>query len=103
VTLRRLLPCSILVGGQVCTILVCFVSMTRPGIPAHRKRLGDAVRKRRLSLELSQEELAERIDCHRNYVGSVERGEQNVTIDMLMRFTKALGCTLGDLVREGRC
>jgi len=76
--------------------------MNKIGIPAHRKRLGDSVRKRRLSLELSQEELAERIDCHRNYVGSVERGEQNVTIDMLTRFSKALGCTVGELAREGR-
>ena len=30
----------------------------------------------------------------------MERGEQNVTIDVLIRFTKALGCTLGELARE---
>jgi len=76
--------------------------MNKTGIPTYRKRLGEAVRKRRLSLKLSQEKLSERIDCHRNYVGSVERGEQNVTIDVLMRFAKALGCTVGELAREGR-
>ena len=38
--------------------------MNRKAIPAHRKRLGDAVRNRRVSLKLSQEALAERIDCH---------------------------------------
>jgi len=80
------------VGGFVCTILVFYVTMIRKAIPAHRKRLGDAVRKRRLSLKLSQEALAERIDCHRNYIGNVERGEQNITVDMLVRFAKALGC-----------
>lgn len=77
--------------------------MNRSGNSAHRKRLGGAVRKRRLALKLSQEALAERIDCHRNYVGSVERGEQNVTFDTLIRFAKALGCTLADLTPEGRC
>ena len=49
---------------------------------------------------LSQEGLAEIIGCHRNYVGYLERGEQNVTIDMLARVAKALGCTVTDLVSE---
>jgi transcriptional regulator with XRE-family HTH domain len=74
--------------------------MKQTGPPVHRKRLGDAIRKQRRSLKLSQEQLAERIDCHRNYVGSVERGEQNLTFDMLVRFTKALRCSLGDVVGE---
>ena len=86
-------------GGFVCTILVFYVSMNRKAIPAHRRRLGDAVRKRRLSLKLSQEALAERIDCHRNYIGNVERGEQNITVDMLVRFSRALGCKPGELLR----
>jgi len=49
---------------------------------------------------VSQEGLAEMIGCHRNYVGLLERGEQNVTIDMLSRVAKALGCTVSDLVSE---
>lgn len=76
--------------------------MNPTGIPAHRRRLGDAIRNRRRNLKLSQEGLAERVDCHRNYVGSVERGEQNVTVDVLMRFTKALGCSLAELTGAAR-
>ncbi len=49
---------------------------------------------------VSQEGLAEIIGCHRNYVGYLERGEQNVTIDMLARVAKALACTVSDLVSE---
>ena len=49
---------------------------------------------------VSQEGLAEIIGCHRNYVGLLERGEQNVTIDMLSRVAKALGCSVTDLVGE---
>ena len=66
--------------------------MINDGTPAHRRRLGTAIRKHRLALGLSQERLAEIIDCHRNYVGTVERGEQNMTVDMLARFAKALQC-----------
>lgn len=76
--------------------------MGSPRAASHRKRLGLTVRSRRLSLQLSQEELAERADCHRNYVGSVERGEQNLTVDMLIRFAKALGCSVAELMKAAR-
>ena len=69
-------------------------------IPEHRRRLGAAIRKRRLALALSQEQLAEVVDCHRNYVGNVERGEQNITMDMLTRFCTALHCRHSELVRD---
>ncbi|MFC1498060.1 helix-turn-helix domain-containing protein [Verrucomicrobiota bacterium] len=62
--------------------------------PAHRKRLGDTIRAYRTDLGLSQERLAELVDCHRNYIGKVERGEQNITIDMLTRVAKALKCSV---------
>jgi transcriptional regulator with XRE-family HTH domain len=68
----------------------------------HREALGLAVRRRREGMDLSQEKLAEIVDCHRNYVGLVERGEQNVTIGMLGRIAKALECTVTDLVRDAR-
>jgi len=63
-----------------------------------RKALGLAIRRRREELGLSQEKLAERVDCHRNYVGLVERGAQNVTIDMVGRFAEALKCRLSELI-----
>ena len=47
----------------------------------------------------SQEELAHRCGVHRTYVGSVERGEYNVTVLTLRRFTKALGIGLRDAIR----
>lgn len=49
---------------------------------------------------VSQEGLAEIIGCHRNYVGYLERGEQNVTIDMLARVALAFRCTVADLISE---
>ena len=67
---------------------------------AHRIKLGMALRKKREALGFSQEELAEKIDCHRNYVGLVERGEYNVTVEMVARFGEALGCRASDIIRE---
>lgn len=48
------------------------------------------VRRRRLELGLSQEELAEKADVHRTYVGMLERGEKNVTIYNIERIARAL-------------
>ena len=47
------------------------------------------------------EALAEKVDCHRNYVGRVERGEQNLTVEMLWRFADALGCDAASLLAVG--
>lgn len=49
------------------------------------------VRKRRLELGLSQEELAEGAGVHRTYIGMLERGEKNVTIYNIERVAIALG------------
>lgn len=49
------------------------------------------VRRIRLELSLSQEELAERAGVHRTYVGMLERGEKNVTIYNIERIANALG------------
>ena len=66
----------------------------------NRVKLGKAIQERRKALGLSQEKLAEHIDCHRNYVGLVERGTQNMTVDMLCRFAKGLKCTVAQLMQE---
>ncbi len=62
-------------------------------------RLGANLRQAREAKGWSQEELAFRCGVHRTYVGSVERGEYNVTILTLRKFSKALGITLRDAIR----
>lgn len=55
---------------------------------------------KRLRLErgLSQELLAEMANLHRTYVGSVERGERNVSIDNMESFANALNVTLREML-----
>ncbi|MFJ3525624.1 helix-turn-helix domain-containing protein [Pseudomonas sp. NPDC090203] len=48
------------------------------------------VRRRRLDLGLSQEQLAELAGVHRTYVGMLERSEKNVTIYNIERIAQAL-------------
>ncbi|WP_167758008.1 helix-turn-helix domain-containing protein [Deinococcus fonticola] len=63
-----------------------------------RQRFADALRRLRQEKGLSQEELAEKADLHRNYVGSVERGERNVGVDNMERLAQALGQELVDML-----
>lgn len=69
-------------------------------VPTHRRKIGYAVRARRAALDVSQERLAEFAECHRNYVGLVERGEQNLTVDSLLKIAVALKCRPSDLLRD---
>ena len=56
------------------------------------------MRKLRADRGLSQEHLAELAEVHRTYVGSVERGERNVSIDNMERIAAALGVALRDML-----
>jgi len=65
--------------------------------PKLMKTLSEKIRSRRKEINLSQEELAERCDLHRTYIGSVERGERNVTLSTLEVIAKALKLEIRDL------
>lgn len=54
----------------------------------------------RRSKSFSQEELADLCGLHRTYVGSVERGERNVTLSTLEVFANALGVSVLDLLSK---
>ena len=54
-----------------------------------RMAVGRRVRELRHQRQISQEELAEQADLHRNYVGSVERGERDIGIIALDRLATA--------------
>lgn len=55
------------------------------------------MRRLRVGQHLSQERLAEKADCHRNYIGMVERGERNPSLTRVVAIAVALRCRVGDL------
>lgn len=59
------------------------------------------IREERKRQGLSQEALAEKTGLHRTYIGSVERGERNVSIDNIERIAKALDVKAADLLIGG--
>lgn len=56
------------------------------------------IRRERKKQKLSQEELAELADCHRTYIGMIERSEINITIINLTKIAKALKLHVKDLL-----
>lgn len=59
--------------------------------PSARDVLGPVMREFRQRRGLSQEELGGRAGVHRTYVGQVERGERNPSVESLDRLLGALG------------
>ncbi|PKO47166.1 MAG: XRE family transcriptional regulator [Betaproteobacteria bacterium HGW-Betaproteobacteria-22] len=54
----------------------------------------------RVSLGYSQEQLAHHCGLHRTYIGSIERGEKNVTLNTLYVLAQAFGTTVPELLSE---
>ena len=63
-----------------------------------RSRFAVNLRAARLARGFSQEELGARAGLHRNYIGSVERNEKNISIDTIERLANALGVDVLDLL-----
>ena len=63
-------------------------------------KLGKRIRNYRRELGFSQEQLAEKSRCHPTYIGQIERGEKNPTIESIEKITRALGISLSQLLEK---
>lgn len=59
--------------------------------------IGKRIRNYRTQLKLSQEELAEKCSLHPTYIGQVERGEKNATIESISKISVGLNVPLSTL------
>lgn len=60
--------------------------------------MGKLIRQAREKRDWTQEELADRAGLHFTYIGQVERGTRNLTVESLQKIAKALRVRGGDLL-----
>ena len=65
-----------------------------------QRELGEAIREARTRQKWSQEAFAMKVGLHRTYIGSVERGERNISLENLMRIAERLGVKVSDLLKQ---
>ncbi len=64
------------------------------------KILGQRIRNYRTNQGLSQEKLAELSGCHPTYIGQIERGEKNATVESIEKIAAALNVSLSKLFEK---
>ena len=62
------------------------------------RNIGRQFRLERIKRDLSQERFAEIADVHTNYIGKVERGEQNLTIKKLVELANSLNVPVKNIL-----
>ncbi|MFJ9501197.1 helix-turn-helix domain-containing protein [Brevibacillus centrosporus] len=62
--------------------------------------LGERIPSLRLEHGLSEEQLGERSRPHTNYIGQIERGEKNLTLETLLKIARSLGTSLEQLLHS---
>lgn len=70
------------------------------GASTDQERFGAAVRALRVERGISQEGLALEVGLHRTYIGSVERGERNISLANILRIARVVGTTGAELLRR---
>jgi len=64
------------------------------------KKFGNRVRELRIAQGLSQEVLAQKAGLHRTYIGGIERGERNVSLENIQKIAVALSVNIPLLMNE---
>lgn len=62
------------------------------------KEIGLKFRVERIKKMLSQEKFAEIANVHTNYIGKVERGEQNLTVKKIVNLANSLEVPVKDIL-----
>jgi transcriptional regulator with XRE-family HTH domain len=66
----------------------------------YRRRIGERIRQLRDKKGFSQEEFADSCDINRSYMGRIERGELNLTLETIRKVAKGLAITVSALLKD---
>ena len=64
-----------------------------------RKKIGKRIKELRQSKNLSQEALAHLAELDRTYIPSIEKGERNVSIEVIQKLSIAFGIKISELLK----
>jgi len=63
------------------------------------KKLGQNIKKIRISKGMSQGDICRALDMDRSYMSAIESGKKNITISQLQRLAQALGVSTDKLLK----
>lgn len=63
-------------------------------------KIGENIRRLRNLKSISQEKLAELSDLDRTYVQSIERGNRNISVVVLLKLAKALDVEATEILKD---
>ena len=66
--------------------------------PNPKQLFGEQLRAARLAIGISQEELGHRAGLDRTYISSCERGKRNISLEAIVRLSKALNLSPSQLL-----
>ncbi len=61
---------------------------------------GNKVRNERKKQNMSQEEFSDLVGVHRTYIGMIERGEKNITLENIEKIANALKTPISKLLEN---
>ncbi|TWX68055.1 helix-turn-helix transcriptional regulator [Colwellia demingiae] len=64
------------------------------------QKFAEKLRAKRGENNISQDALSKLTDIDRSYIGRIDRGEVNISLDKLFKIAKALKCQPADLMPE---
>ena len=64
------------------------------------EKFGERLKQLRKEKGLSQEQLAEKANLHRTYIGMIERAEKNITLLNIEKIANALDTKISSLLNE---
>ena len=64
------------------------------------QKFAEKLRVLRVEKNISQDTLSKLTDIDRSYIGRIDRGEVNISLDKLFKIAKALKCQPADLMPE---